>query len=316
MTSYGPDVSSYQPHTNWQAVQSAGNRFGISKATQGTGYTNPSFAHDMAGLKGAGMFRGAYHFATPEVHPGPAGARAEAAHFVAVVAANGGLSDSKAFRPILDLEGGYIDGVGAAALSAWALAWFAEVNRRLDTHGGIVYANYYDARDRMNGSQLAPAGLDLWLAAWTTSIAACPPGWPRYLMQQYTDHAVIPGVAGPCDRSVVRGDLAALLHGGTTDPDTQHWSGPVTVTDPVTHESITLNTQVDVWLTLAKGQHDFAETIAVQYWLNRNGNALRLDGQFGDATEQAVRSYQHRTGLLVDGIVGPVTAVRLGITTP
>jgi GH25 family lysozyme M1 (1,4-beta-N-acetylmuramidase) len=317
VTCYGPDVSSYQPSTGWAAVRTTGNEFGISKATQGTGYTNPSFAHDMAGLRAIGMVRGAYHFATPRDHPGASGAAAEAAHYASVVAAQGGLADRQAFRPILDLEGTYVSGIGAATVSAWAIAWFAEANRRLGTHGGIVYANYYDARDQMNGSQLAPAGHQLWLAAYTTSIPSTPPGWPSYPIQQYTNHARIPGVTSPCDRSVVRGDQAALLSTtATPSPATQHWSVPVTVTDPVTHESITLNSHVDVWFPLAKGQQDFAETVAVQYWLDRNGNALRLDGVFGDATEQAVRNYQAAHGLVIDGVAGPVAAVRLGITTP
>lgn len=42
----------------------------------------------------------------------------------------------------------------------------------------------------------------------------------------------------------------------------------------------------------------------LQTLLNQNGYALAVDGVFGDKTLQAVRDYQTRTGLSVDGIVG------------
>ena len=40
---------------------------------------------------------------------------------------------------------------------------------------------------------------------------------------------------------------------------------------------------------------------------------LKLDGQFGPATEAAVREFQRRAGITVDGIVGPTTRSRLGV---
>ena len=41
--------------------------------------------------------------------------------------------------------------------------------------------------------------------------------------------------------------------------------------------------------------------------LNTYGAGLETDGIFGQATEQAVRSFQSTHGLEVDGIVGPMT---------
>jgi len=96
----------------------------------------------------------------------------------------------------------------------------------------------------------------------------------------------------------------------------QVWSQPVTVKDPVTGRSVTLSTHVDYWVPIAVGQEYFQAVVAVQYWLNRNGCALQLDGVFGRDTLECVRYYQEKRGLVVDGVVGATTAVRLGITTP
>ena len=46
---------------------------------------------------------------------------------------------------------------------------------------------------------------------------------------------------------------------------------------------------------------------ALQRLLNQHGAGLFLDGDFGDATEQAVRRFQRGAGLVVDGIAGPKT---------
>jgi peptidoglycan hydrolase-like protein with peptidoglycan-binding domain len=49
----------------------------------------------------------------------------------------------------------------------------------------------------------------------------------------------------------------------------------------------------------------------LQTALNRHGAKLVVDGVFGRLTEAAVKAFQKSRGLVVDGIVGPLTWSKL-----
>lgn len=50
----------------------------------------------------------------------------------------------------------------------------------------------------------------------------------------------------------------------------------------------------------------------VQIMLNRLGYAsLKIDGHYGQATESAVKSFQQKHGLTVDGKCGPLTQAKM-----
>lgn len=57
----------------------------------------------------------------------------------------------------------------------------------------------------------------------------------------------------------------------------------------------------------SKGQ----TVLQLQRALNANGAKLFADGDFGDETEKAVRAYQLKVGLVVDGVAGPKTLAAL-----
>ena len=65
----GIDVSHYQGSINWTSVKNSGKTFAFCKATEGTTYTDPTFATNWAAMKNVGLIRGAYHFGHPGSDP-------------------------------------------------------------------------------------------------------------------------------------------------------------------------------------------------------------------------------------------------------
>lgn len=69
--------------------------------------------------------------------------------------------------------------------------------------------------------------------------------------------------------------------------------------------------------TLLKRGSRGAAVRDLQTMLNAAGARLAVDGDFGPATDAAVRAFQKQAGLVVDGIVGPQTTTALKqATTP
>ncbi len=64
----GVDVSVYQGTVNWPDVKAAGNDFAIARISDGS-YLDTDFTKNWAGIKSAGMVRGAYQFFEPGEDP-------------------------------------------------------------------------------------------------------------------------------------------------------------------------------------------------------------------------------------------------------
>jgi GH25 family lysozyme M1 (1,4-beta-N-acetylmuramidase) len=79
-------------------VKANGISFVYIKATEGTGYLNPYFSQQYEGSYKAGLIRGSYHFARPDVSSGAA----QADYFVAH--GGGWSADGKTLPGALDIE--------------------------------------------------------------------------------------------------------------------------------------------------------------------------------------------------------------------
>jgi peptidoglycan hydrolase-like protein with peptidoglycan-binding domain len=51
--------------------------------------------------------------------------------------------------------------------------------------------------------------------------------------------------------------------------------------------------------------------VKLQTSLNLQGESVMIDGIFGPQTEDALKRYQAKSGLVADGIVGPLTWAKL-----
>ena len=187
----GPDVSSYQ-HPNgaaisWPAVRKSGHEFAIVKATEGTSYVNPWFAHDYAGIKAAAMVRGSYHFARPG-HPIASTALQQAKFYVARL---GDVAATRTLPLALDLEN--TGGLSRAELVVWAQDFLLDV-RRLSGRTPMIYS-YPHFWQRELGDPVALARYPLWMATYSGSVN------PTASLWQYTASASVSGIRGGVDMS-------------------------------------------------------------------------------------------------------------------
>jgi lysozyme len=202
----GIDVSHYDGTIDWAQVKASGRAFAFAKATEGTTYTDPSFAANWAGMKQQGIARSAYHFFHSNVDP-----TTEANHFLSVM----GSLQAGDLPPTLDLE--VTDNQSAATITANTITWLDTVAAATGTKP-ILYAS----PSFISGTLGSPAGLEnhatLWVANWGVNCPDVPAPFTGFAFWQYSDAGTVPGISGSSNVDLDRfnGDLAALqaLAGG------------------------------------------------------------------------------------------------------
>ena len=202
----GVDVSHYNGVISWKTVAAAGISFAYAKATESAGVTDKKFAANWAGIKAAGLPRGAYHFFHPQ-NP----VDAQAARFIAAV---GALAPGD-LPPMLDLEETSAttdewDGVPLAQRVPLALRWLQLVEQALGRKP-IVYTRRGFVLQKL-GDASALAAYPLWVAHYTGAPQpALPPGWNAWTIWQYTGSGAIAGITGQVDIDRFQGAQADLL---------------------------------------------------------------------------------------------------------
>ncbi|HJZ90752.1 MAG TPA: glycoside hydrolase family 25 protein [Gemmataceae bacterium] len=192
----GIDISHWQGSINWTSVKNSGKKFAFAKATEGTTYTDPTFATNWAAMKSVGLVRGAYHFGHPGSDP-----IAQANRFCDVVRPTSG-----DLQMTLDLE--VTDNRTPSQVRSWVVSFINQIKARTG-RPGIIYTGFYFWRDRAgNGSNL---NCPLWLAAYVSNPAPyVPAAWPFFTFWQYTSTGTCPGVSGNVDRDAFNGSLTGL----------------------------------------------------------------------------------------------------------
>ena len=251
VTTTGVDVSSNnttpnQPDFDWVRVAQSGRQFAASKSTQGTGYTNPTFARDWATLPQAGMIRHTYHYFQPGVD-----AAQQAYYHISVVGklSRGDLS-------WLDIEDPAFRGQGD--LSAVARAYLAVTDAWLGVPTPVYsYASFLEEHN------LTPATIGprpLILAAYQSQWPAVPAGWDHITIWQHADNASVPGIPTLVDEDytpLTRDQLVALGYQGgqpAVDPAQTYYF----------QDGTTVNTTFALWTVALKPLYDFAQALKAQ----------------------------------------------------
>jgi lysozyme len=199
----GIDISHWDGSINWSQVKQAGKSFGYAKATESTGYTDPTFAKNYAGMKAQGIKAGAYHFFNAKTDP-----TAQAMHFISVLK-SAGFNASTDLPPALDLEA--VPGLGTS--SAAAMRTFVSV---VQQQLNLTLTIYTDSGDWARIGNPNMASNPLWIAyvnkngaMSTASAPRMPPGWANYTIWQNSWVGKVTGINAKVDL-----DYAPLVAGG------------------------------------------------------------------------------------------------------
>ncbi|MEU8625015.1 GH25 family lysozyme [Streptomyces sp. NPDC048669] len=200
----GMDVSGYQGSINWSSVRGAGIEFAWMKATEGTTYKDSTFSANYVGAYNAGVIRGAYHYARPDV----SGGAAQADFF----ASNGGAwsRDNLTLPGVLDIEGTCY-GKTAAAMQSWILDFYNTYKARTG-RDVVIYTSASWWNSCTGGWTGMSAKSPLWVAHWTSAGSpSIPQGFPFWTVWQYTSTGSVSGISGNVDRDRFSGDRSRLL---------------------------------------------------------------------------------------------------------
>lgn len=204
----GIDVSHWQGAINWTSVRNAGIQFAWMKATEGTTYKDSSFNTNYPAAYHAGVIRGAYHFARPNVSSGAT----QANYFVN----NGGgwSRDNMTLPGVLDIEhnpyGAMCYGLSTTQMRTWITDFYNTYKSRT-TRDVVIYttASWWNT---CTGNWTGMYGKSpLWVAHWGTSAPTIPAGFPTWTVWQYTATGSVSGVSGNVDRNQFNGSRDRLL---------------------------------------------------------------------------------------------------------
>lgn len=289
------DIANYQGTPNMTAVRGAGIALVFIKATQGTGYVNPTFAVNRANATAAGLVRGFYHFAGGE------DPTSEANHFCDTV---GSLAAGDLVA--LDWE------IANPNPVTWCQVFLTVVKNRLGVQPGI-YLNK-STESGLNWGPVVALGTWLWLADYDFAPAVVPNTvhWPVLALKQYSDRGSVPGVAGGVDCDTFEGDLGALARYGYPVPGPAPAPAPVPVPPPAPPTGF----DVRGW-RCSYGDTD-PHLSSLQAWANRMFPSYRstpiapLANHYGDLTARFIAEFGAHVAVPNDGRdIGPRIAANL-----
>ena len=187
------DLSHFNDVTSFTEIQQSGLVGVIHKATEGTGWSDPTYASRKQQALAAGLLWGAYHFGVNE------DGAAQAQYFLSIV--KPGPQDLLA----LDFEQNPSSQMTIAQAEQFVEEIYSKTGR---------YPGFYS--DALVGSLLGSTQNSIlgncwfWRAEYGDSSPSVPPTWTAWTMWQYTESGSVPGIGGACDRDTFNGSVADL----------------------------------------------------------------------------------------------------------
>lgn len=193
----GIDVSVWQQDVNWDAVAADGVKFAFARASYGTS-KDTYFDQNWAGMKAAGLVRGAYQYWLPSKDP--------VAQAQAMLDIMGPLGAGD-LPPVVDVE--QTDGLGAAEITGRLTQWVQHVEAAIGRKP-IIYSGKYFWQDNVQSG--AFVDYPLWIPNYSLECPDLPNGyWGDWHFFQYTSTGHVNGVSGNVDRNQWNGTLQELF---------------------------------------------------------------------------------------------------------
>jgi GH25 family lysozyme M1 (1,4-beta-N-acetylmuramidase) len=208
----GIDVSEFNGRIDWTAVAKNRIAFGIVRLTYGTKIVDPSFASNWAGMKTAGIIRGAYH-----VFAAKSDATEQANAYLAILRLEPG-----DLPPLLDCEDGLFEGADDTTLAA-ELSRFLDIVQSRTGRVPIVYASPKFFADHPIVSR-ALNNYPIWVASVGNTSTPNLPGWDHWTFWQYSFNGKVNGITTDVDLNIFDGsiqDLDAFVGGNQSPTPTQ-----------------------------------------------------------------------------------------------
>jgi GH25 family lysozyme M1 (1,4-beta-N-acetylmuramidase) len=205
----GIDVNSWQGTINWTSVHNAGIQYAYIKATEGTSVRDAQFNANYPNAYYAGVIRGAYHLAKPNLSTGAAQAD--------FLAGNGGAwsADGMTLPAALDLEpnpasGGYCYGLSQSAMVSWISSFINEYKART-TRYAVIHTTLSFWKQCTGNTSTFASHSPLSIIHWDTVAGGLPAGWTVYTFWQSTDCQAVGGVPGCAEGQVFNGARDRLV---------------------------------------------------------------------------------------------------------
>ncbi len=190
----GIDVSSYQGDVDWKKVKAAGVLFAFARVSDGADTVDPKLAANLAGMKRAGLLRGAYQYFRAS-----ADWKAQADLMLAALRKGRGVE----LPPVVDVETD--DGQKPELLQQRLRAWLRRVEKRARKRP-IIYTS--PAMSEKLGGRFG--SFRLWIAHYQVECPTVPDGWTRWHFWQHSQTGRVPGVLGDVDLDHFAGTLGEL----------------------------------------------------------------------------------------------------------